>query len=98
MFKLLFALIVSSTVHAGTIKVIGPKNVLGEMSSENYRETMIITKNAVDSQVATGLASYEDRGGWQLVKFSVGLGENGSIGIGPYQFGAILKQRLFYVR
>lgn len=102
MHKLLVALALIGTAHAGPIKVLGlngnSKIIVGEMTPEIYSATLVITKQALDEQVVQGLAHYQDKAGWQLSKISLGIAAKGTIGIGPYQFGKTLKQRFFYSR
>lgn len=102
MHKLLVVFALIGTAHAGPIKVLGlngnSKIIVGEMSPEIYSETLVMTKEALDQQVVHGLANYQDKAGWQLAKFSLGIAAKGTIGIGPFQFGKTLKQRFIYSR
>lgn len=97
---LLFVLFVFQA-QAEEIKVIGLSkrgiNVRG-ISNSNYIESLFSMKKAVDHQLVDGLKSVQANSRWKLSKFSVGLGASGEIGIGPFQIGASIKQRLFYSR
>lgn len=103
MYKFILLLALIGSAHAAApITVIGhdgEHEVIGEMTPEEYSKTMVLLKDAFDDQVVNGLASYQDRGPrWQLQKFSLGIGVNGEIGIGPFKFAKALKQRFFYAR
>ncbi len=92
-----------TTASADTIPVLAmnDQNVLitGEISNSDYTESLKILKETMDKKVVEGISVLEQSGqGWQLSKFSLGLGLTGEIGAGPYKYSSTLKQRFVYSR
>ena len=92
-----------TTASAGSIPVLAmnDQNVLitGEISQTDYIESLQILKETMDKKVVAGISLLEQEGlGWQLSKFSLGLGLTGEIGVGPYKYSSTLKQRFVYSR
>lgn len=92
-----------TTASAGSIPVLALNDqgvlVTGDISSSDYIESLKVLKETMDKKVVTGISAMESDGtGWQLSKFSLGLGLTGEIGIGPYKYSSTLKQRFVYSR
>lgn len=92
-----------TTASAGSIPVLALNDqgvlVTGDISSSDYIESLKVLKETMDKKVVTGISVMESDGtGWQLSKFSLGLGLTGEIGIGPYKYSSTLKQRFVYSR
>ncbi len=100
---LIFFVLISVTTTKAAIPVLSAngeeERVLGTISIEAYTETLVATKIALDERILRELNLTSDHTGpWKLDRFSIGLGVNGEIGVGPYRFGTALRQRLLYSR
>jgi uncharacterized protein YpmS len=103
MFKILVILIFIGNCQAAAIKVLAwdgsSEVIVDEITTEQYQRTLTLIKSALDTQIISGLANYQEQGpSWRLAKISLGLGASGEIGIGPFKFGKALKQRFIYSR
>lgn len=95
--KLLIFVLLTGQSYA-SIPVLSPDGVLGSLTADEYTETLISTKEALDRDLMQTLTVSEKRSSWKLSQIVVGLGINGEIGVGPYKFGTTLKQRFIFVR
>lgn len=103
MLNILMALLLLSFSWAGPIPVLAVNTrsqaVVAKVDSEHYARTILLIKEALDHQLPQSLKAMDSKASsWKLQKFSVGLGVNGEIGLGPYKFGQALKQRFVYSR
>lgn len=92
-----------TTASAGSIPVLALNDqgvlITGDISSSDYIENLSVLKETMDKKVVAGISAMESDGsGWQLSKFSLGLGLTGEIGVGPYKYSSTLKQRFVYSR
>lgn len=62
-------------------------------------ESALIAANAERQKLALEvLQKNQDQSSWKLSKFSLGLGVEGEAGIGPWNLGLAIKQRVFFKR
>ncbi|MES2526453.1 MAG: hypothetical protein V4598_05175 [Bdellovibrionota bacterium] len=98
---MIFTLITTASAFAIPVLALNDQNVLisGEISTTDYIESLRVLKETMDQKVVTGISILERDGqGWQLSKFSLGLGLTGEIGVGPFKYSSTLKQRFVYSR
>lgn len=75
------------------------REIVGEIEEHHYSETLIALKEGVDQKIAGELMSVSaPERGWRLSTFTVGLGLTGEIGVGPFKYSGVLKQRFLYSR
>ncbi|MCP4912359.1 MAG: hypothetical protein GY909_04505 [Oligoflexia bacterium] len=69
------------------------------LSKESYQKSFTYILNQAN-EAASGLNGQESLAGssYKLSKFSLGLGLEGKIGLGPWDLGLALKQRFIFKR
>lgn len=85
--------------HSNEILVIGANDKGEEQVHQTTMEkveTALLKANAERKQLALQvLEKNNDQSEWKLSQFSLGLGVEGEAGIGPWNLGLAIKQRLF---
>lgn len=67
------------------------------VNSDKLGKKMSRLINEANQSVATQMSGQDfNAGGWKMKKFSLGLGLSGEIGIGPWDIGAAVRQRIIF--
>ena len=95
----LSVVLLSQAVAANNLLVIGVKSDGEEQVHQTKMERVeeaLLKANLERKRLALEvLEKNNDQSQWKLSKFSLGLGVEGEAGIGPWNLGLAIKQRLF---
>ena len=95
----LCSVFLTQMVTANDLLIIGANNSGEEQVHQTKMETVesaLLEANMERKRLALEvLEKNNDQSEWKLSKFSLGLGVEGEAGIGPWNLGLAIKQRVF---
>lgn len=95
-------LIVSSNIFGQDVYLIGAdKNnneIIYKSNAHSIHSSLQKTVEAQKEMALDVLAKNQDQSSWKLKSFTLGLGLEGEAGIGPWNLGLAVKQRLVFKR
>ena len=89
----------SFVVSGSEILVIasdGKEEKIEKHSSKSIQESLKKINQSKNEAVLRSLENFQNKSKWKVSKVSIGLGLSGEAGIGPWNLGLAIKQRLVY--